>query len=92
MHYTKTLLISTIMSTGLLLTACTSSSPSLSGGEAYIYNGINFGTNRDADFKQGVRDACRTSKGDYTKNKALFDDNESYRAGWENGRLTCKGA
>lgn len=85
----KTLLTTTALVTGLLLTACTSSTPSMEN--AYIYNGINFGSNRNADFQQGVRDACRTSDGDYTKNKTLFDDNESYRIGWEDGRLQCKG-
>ena len=74
---------------GLLLTACTSSSP-VSYND-YIYQGINFGSDRDASFKKGVRDACRTADGDYTKDHDKFNNNESYRIGWENGRLQCKG-
>ncbi len=74
---------------GLLLTACTSSE--VAPANAYIYNGINFGADRNADFKQGVRDACRTADGDYTKDHNKFNNNESYKIGWEDGRLQCKG-
>ncbi len=74
---------------GLLLTACTSSSP-VSYND-YIYQGINFGSDRDASFKHGVRDACRTADGDYTKNHDQFKNNKNYRIGWEDGRLKCKG-
>ena len=96
MQYTRILITTAALVTGLLLSACTSSSlsvssPSVSGGDAYIYNGINFGADRDANFKQGVRDACRTSDGDYTKDHSKFNNNESYRIGWEDGRLKCKG-
>ncbi len=80
---------------GLLLTACTSPDLDLAPGAAsangYIYHGINFGADRDADFKQGVRDACRTADGDYTKDHSKFNNNENYKIGWEDGRLKCKG-
>lgn len=89
MKQTKILLNTALITTGLLLTACTSSSPSLEN--AYIYNGINFGSDRDASFKHGVQDACRTADGDYTKDHNKFNNNESYRIGWEDGRLQCKG-
>ncbi len=85
----KLLSISAILVSGLLFTACTSSTPSLEN--AYIYNGINFGSDRDESFKHGVKDACHTADGDYTKNHELFNNNESYRIGWEDGRLQCKG-
>jgi len=96
MQYAKILTITTAIATGLLLSACTSSSlsnsaPSVSGGDAYIYNGINFGADRDASFKKGVQDACKTADGDYTKDHNLFNNNESYKIGWEDGRLQCKG-
>ena len=96
MKQTKTLLTTAAVATGLLLTACTSSSlsmssPSISGGNDYIYQGINFGSDRDSSFKHGVRDACKTADGDYTKDHNLFNNNESYRVGWEDGRLQCKG-
>ena len=89
MQYTKTLITTTAMLTGLLLTACTSSS--INSYNDYVYQGINFGSDRDANFKQGVRDACRTADGDYTKDHTKFNNNESYRIGWEDGRLQCKG-
>ncbi|MCD6212212.1 MAG: hypothetical protein J7J02_04430 [Sulfurovum sp.] len=92
MRYTKTLITSTAIAAGFLLSACTSSAlPPLSGGNAYIYNGINFGSDRDASFKHGVRDGCRTSDGDYTKDHNLFNNSESYKTGWEDGRLQCHG-
>ena len=89
MKYTKVFFVTATITTGLLMTACTSSQPSLEN--AYIYNGINFGYDRDVDFKQGVRDACKTADGDYTKNHNLFKTNISYKVGWEDGRLQCKG-
>ena len=89
MQYTKNFIITTAMVTGLLLSACTSSSMTLE--DDYVYQGINFGSDRDANFKNGVQDACRTADGDYTKDHTKFNNNESYRIGWEDGRLKCKG-
>lgn len=89
MIQTKILLTNVLIATGILLTACTSSGVSLEN--VYIYNDINFGSDRNSDFQHGVRDACRTADGDYTKNHNLFKTNESYRIGWEDGRLQCKG-
>ena len=89
MLYTKRLITSTAIVTGLLLTAC-SSSP-ITHENDYIYQGINFGSDRDASFKKGVQDACKTADGDYTKDHNLFHNNVSYRVGWEDGRLQCKG-
>lgn len=60
-------------------------------GEGFIYNGHNFGQNRNVDFKQGVKDGCKTSTGAYTKNHALFNNSNSYHTGWEDGRMNCKG-
>ncbi len=90
----STFIVTLALTTGLLLTACTSSAVSLDNriqANSYVYNGINFGANRNVDFKKGVRDACRTADGHYTKNHNLFNNNESYRVGWEDGRLQCKG-
>ena len=89
MHYIKTVITTTSLVAGLLLSACTSSSMTLE--DDYIYQGINFGSDRDASFKKGVQDACRTAGGNYTKDHNKFNNNESYRIGWENGRLQCKG-
>jgi hypothetical protein len=89
MKLTKILLATMLTATGLLLTACTSSGISLEN--AYIYNGVNFGADRDASFKHGVKDGCKTSDGDYTKDHNLFNNSESYKVGWEDGRLQCKG-
>ncbi len=84
MRYTKILIISTTILTGHLLTACTSAND-------YIYQGINFGPDKDAHFQKGVQDACKTADGDYIKDHNLFNNNVSYRVGWEDGRLQCKG-
>jgi len=57
----------------------------------FVYKGHDFGANRDANYRQGVKDGCSTSDGDYTKNHALFKGEKGYRAGWEHGRMHCKG-
>lgn len=75
---------------GLLFTACTSSSVDMHNqGTAYMYNGINFGYHRDANFKHGVEDGCQTASGAYVKNHELFNNNESYKFGWGEGRIKC---
>ncbi|MCI0500760.1 MAG: hypothetical protein L0Y61_03300 [Epsilonproteobacteria bacterium] len=73
---------------GLFLSGCTSST--MISSDDFIYRNINFGSNRDASFKQGVHDGCRTEGGNYTKNHEKFKFNKSYRVGWEEGRLKCK--
>ena len=62
--------------------------PSATSGN-FSYQGHDFGANRDAGFRHGVIDGCKTAGGHYTKNHTLFRGNPSYKAGWENGRLTC---
>ncbi len=90
MQYKTTLIkTSATIVIGLVLTACTSST--VTSYNDYIYRGINFGSDRNTNFKQGVQDACRTADGDYTKDHQRFKTNESYRVGWEDGRLQCKG-
>jgi len=63
---------------------------SAGGGDHFIYQGHDFGPDRNTEYRQGVMDGCRTAGGTYSKNHALFRDNTSYRAGWEHGRLHCK--
>jgi hypothetical protein len=83
----KFIVLSILM--GVSFTACTSSSgPS---NNSYIYNGIDFGSNRNYEFKRGVQDACHTADGQYTKNRELFNNNISYKTGWEDGRIRCHG-
>ena len=72
----------------LLFSACTSSTIS---HKNYVHKGINFGSDRDSDFKKGVRDACRAIGCDYTKDHKKLKNNESYRLGWKEGQLKCKG-
>jgi hypothetical protein len=82
----------------ILLTGCTSSAPAPKKQDfpaspgAFVYEGRNFGTNRNDTYKQGVRDGCDTSQGVYTKNHALFNSNGSYHTGWEHGRIHCNPA
>ena len=89
MQYTKIHFFGVVVAVGLLMNACSSSS--VTHGNDYVYKGINFGPDRDANFKQGVRDACKTADGDYTKDHQMFRNDISYRVGWEDGRLKCKG-
>ena len=74
---------------GLTFTACTSSGgPSYN---SYVYNGMNFGSNRNDAFKRGVQDGCRTASGTYSKDHEAFNVNISYKNGWADGRLQCHG-
>lgn len=65
------------------------SSVERASSDEYFYRGINFGSNRDADFKQGVVDGCKTAKGEFVKNSSKFKNNESYKMGWGSGRIEC---
>jgi len=78
-----------VMMVGVWLSAC-SSSIAVPSTNSYVYNGIDFGTDRNENFKQGVKDACRTANGYYTKDHILFNADISYKDGWEDGRLKCK--
>ena len=80
-----------VMMAGVWLSGCGSSSITVPIANSYVYNGIDFGAERDENFKQGVKDACRTADGYYTKDHALFNTDLSYKDGWEDGRLKCKG-
>lgn len=85
-----------VMVMGGIVGGCTSSSLSNMeslpvSGNNYVYRGINFGPDRNEAFRAGVVDACRTADGDYTKDHERFNHDISYRSGWENGRLRCKG-
>jgi len=92
----KTLILASIFLAGsLLFTGCgegpNTDSISASSGD-FVYRDHNFGSNRDAEYRKGVKDGCKTSDGDYTKNHGLFNAENDYRAGWEHGRMHCKGA
>lgn len=95
MTYTKITLASIFLAGTLFFTGCgevpdLDNSVSASSGD-FVYRNHNFGSNRDAEYRKGVKDGCKTSDGDYTKNHTLFNAENDYRAGWEHGRLHCKG-
>ena len=81
-------LLTLAATSALFLTAC-GDGPTLTA-DSFVYNGHNFGHNRNADFKDGVRDGCKTSSGTYTKNHTLFNNSNAYHTGWEDGRIHCK--
>jgi len=92
MRFTKLSLTISGIAAAMLLSGCVSSESSIAaGGDDFIYRGHDFGPDRNAEYRQGVKDGCRTSDGDYTKNHASYETNESYHDGWEHGRLHCKG-
>jgi hypothetical protein len=91
----KTLSLASIFLAGsLLFTGCGErpniDNISASSGD-FVYRNHNFGSNRDTEYRKGVKDGCKTSDGDYTKNHTLFDAENDYRVGWEHGRMHCKG-
>ncbi len=96
MPYNTLTLASIFLAASLLFTAC-GEVPDLDGVSAsssgdFVYRNHNFGSNRDAEYRKGVKDGCKTSDGDYTKNHTLFNAENDYRVGWEHGRMHCKGA
>ncbi len=88
MIYSKLTLTAFTLSAIFLLSGCAGSGP---GKNDFIYQGHNFGAHRDANYQVGVKDGCTTASGEYAKNHEKFKHNESYRIGWENGRMNCKG-
>ncbi len=74
-----------------LFVACVGS-PKTPMTNEFVYDGYNFGANRDMSYKAGVIDGCKTASGDYSKNHEKFKDNVDYHDGWEHGRLKCKGS
>ncbi|AKF24497.1 hypothetical protein YH65_03165 [Sulfurovum lithotrophicum] len=87
MKYLKSMTLSTTAL--LLLTACGSVRhvPESKGG--FYYSGIYFGKNFSQTLKEGVEDGCDTSKGHYTKNHTLFNNDRDYNTGWFLGRSRC---
>jgi len=73
-----------------LFLACTGSSEA-SPNDYFIYNGYNFGADRNSGYRSGVIDGYQTSFGEYTKNHGEFKHNIDYSSGWKHGRLKCKG-
>ncbi|MEA3417963.1 MAG: hypothetical protein U9Q90_01095 [Campylobacterota bacterium] len=88
MTYTKLTMMTLSLAATFLLGACAGSGP---GKNDFVHQGHNFGADRDANYKTGVEDGCTTAGGNYAKNHEKFNENESYRIGWENGRMHCKG-
>jgi len=92
MSFKKSTLLVIAVTAAVFLSGCVSSAPGVVPGEEdFIYRGHDFSPDRDAAYRQGVKDGCRTSDGDYTKNHAAYETGESYHTGWEDGRLHCKG-
>jgi len=89
MKILKTTTISVLSSSILLLTACggVHHTPKKQGG--YYYSNIYFGKNFSPTLKEGVQDGCETSKGYYTKNHILFNNDRDYNTGWFLGRRRC---
>ena len=94
MTYTKIILTSIFLTGTLFFTGC-GEVPNLDGVSAstgdFVYRNHNFGSNRDTEYRKGVKDGCHTSDGDYKKNHALFNAENDYHVGWEHGRMHCKG-
>jgi hypothetical protein len=80
------------ITTAIFLLGCTNSIPDIAPSkDSFIYRGHDFGLDRNALYRQGVIDGCKTSDGDYTKDHTAYETDTSYHTGWEDGRLHCKG-
>jgi len=79
-----------LISAGLMLclAGCSSKNTPVSKG-GYYYSGIYFGKNLVSAYKKGIKDGCRSAKGNYSKNHYLFNSNKEYNNGWFLGRNRC---
>jgi len=74
----------------LLLTACNDTRQEESNTPSrFYYSGIYFGKHFSPTLKEGVKDGCETSKGEYTKNHIRFNTDTDYHTGWFLGRRRC---
>jgi hypothetical protein len=88
MKYTWTLPLS--IAAVLFLGGCGAGPKPAARGD-FVYHGHDFGPHRNAEYRAGVVDGCRTADGDYAKDHARFKIDIDYHDGWEHGRLHCKG-
>ncbi len=56
----------------------------------FCYDGHDFGKNPDPNYRQGVRDGCKTGKGHFVKDYTISDISLQYRQGWIKGRAICR--
>jgi len=83
--------VSLLALAGVALTGCTSEPlPCAPGSDTFCYQGIDFGKSTDPFYREGVRDGCRTGKGDFHKNYRLSGTSQAYRRGWDKGRTLCR--
>jgi hypothetical protein len=73
-----------------IIAGCASMKEKPRSQEGYIYSGVSFEKDLSDTYKKGVRDGCETSKGYYTKNHRLFNDDNDYYHGWFTGRNRCR--
>jgi hypothetical protein len=66
--------------------------PGAANSGRFCYLGIDFGRVSDPVYKEGIRDGCRTGKGEFRKNYRLSGSSEAYRRGWDKGRTLCRPA
>ncbi|MBN2721863.1 MAG: hypothetical protein JXQ77_03495 [Campylobacterales bacterium] len=65
----------------------------LTGGvysDSYYYDGYNYGSQRDALYRNGVQDGCSSKKGIWRKNIYQYNNSYSYRSGWNAGYRQCR--
>ena len=56
----------------------------------FCYKAHNFGKDVSGNYKQGVKDGCRTGEGHFRRDYSLSASSEDYRKGWDAGRAFCK--
>jgi hypothetical protein len=89
MKYKSTIKTIFIISVSILATGCKPKPiPASKGG--YTHSGIYFGAHFNDNYKKGIQDGCKTSKGVYTKSHWLFQNRKDYANGWFLGRNRCK--
>jgi len=75
----------------LFIGGCTSSTARCYGDTgSFCYQGYDFGPNRTAKYKLGVKHGCTTANGHFVKLYKFSRSSTEYLKGWDKGRATCK--
>ena len=93
----KAMTTATVLGAGIWMTGCSDFQRGLVAGTAagvvttaiYNYHGHNFGPNRSALYRAGVRDGCRSAEVRWTRNAYRWRTYADYRDGWRAGYRAC---
>ena len=87
---TVTAFIATLSFTGCAPVAIVPAPGGPAYGDAFYYEGYNYGYNRNESYRIGVRHGCSSKRGTWKRNNYRYNHDYSYRAGWNAGYNQCR--